>query len=207
MILQHIHLFLRATVVDHQHCVFQMLRMEKVENSTFFSVVDEISCEYRPNGMEDQIPEYNAKKQILKALRDSIIGSYGRFTGPYGDRPIIYADWTASGKCVQKVEDYLAQHVLPLYGNTHTSTSITGHQTSSFRHEARKIVGEAVNAIVTGRAALDVVIFTGNGTTAAVNKLLLSLGFNTPLPVGYDNSYRPIVFTSSYEHHSNLLTW
>ena len=76
--------------------------MEKVENSTFFGVVDEISCEYQPNGKEVQIPEYNAKKQILKALRDSIIGSYGRFTGPYGDRPIIYADWTASENVSRK---------------------------------------------------------------------------------------------------------
>ena len=154
-----------------------------------------------------KVPECSAKEQIVKALRDSIIGTYERFSGPYGDRPIIYADWTASGKCVSKVEDYLTQNVLPLYGNTHTTTSITGHQTTCFRHEARQIVAEAVNAKVTGRAAVDVVVFTGNGTTAAINKLVLSLGFNMPLPVGYDDSHRPIVFTSSYEHHSNLLTW
>ena len=154
-----------------------------------------------------KVPEISAKEECVKALRESIIGAYERFSGPYGDRPIIYADWTASGKCVSKVESYLAQNVLPLYGNTHTTTSITGHQTTCFRHESRQIVAEAVNAKVTGRAAVDVVIFTGNGTTAAINKLVLSLGFNTPLPPGYDDNDRPIVFTSSYEHHSNLLTW
>ena len=147
------------------------------------------------------------KGQIIRDLRESIIGTYEKFVSPYGDRPIIYADWTASGKCVKKVEDYIAENVIPLYGNTHTTTSITGHQTTCFRHEARQIVAEAVNAKITGRAAVDVVVFTGNGTTAAINKLILSLGLNTPLPAGFHESSRPIVFTSSYEHHSNLLPW
>lgn len=149
----------------------------------------------------------SSKGQIVRGLRESIIGTYEKFVSPYGDRPIVYADWTASGKCVRKVEDYIAENVIPLYGNTHTTTSITGHQTTCFRHEARQIVAEAVNAKITGRAAVDVVVFTGNGTTAAINKLILSLGFNTPLPAGYDESSRPVVFTSSYEHHSNLLPW
>jgi selenocysteine lyase/cysteine desulfurase len=96
---------------------------------------------------------------------------------------------------------------MPLYGNTHTTTSITGHQSTCFRHEARQIIAEAVNAKVTGRAAEDVVIFTGNGTTAAFSKLVASLGLNIPLPAGYDDSFRPVVFTSAYEHHSNLLCW
>lgn len=174
---------------------------------SFGGIDDDVEEELVSTTVANQILECNAKDQIVTALRDSIIGTYEKFSGPYGDRPIIYADWTASGKCVNKVEDYLAQNVLPLYGNTHTTTSITGHQTTCFRHEARQIVAEAVNAKVTGRAAVDVVVFTGNGTTAAINKLVFSLGFHMPLPAGYDDSHRPIVFTSSYEHHSNLLTW
>jgi hypothetical protein len=42
---------------------------------------------------------------------------------------------------------------------------------------------EAVNAKVTGRASVDVVLFTGNGTTGAVNKLVDSLGLQYPLPL------------------------
>jgi selenocysteine lyase/cysteine desulfurase len=106
----------------------------------------------------------SSKGQIIRGLRESIIGAYEKFVSPYGDRPIIYADWTASGKCVRKVEDYVTENVIPLYGNTHTTTSITGHQTTCFRHEARQIVAEAVNAKITGRAAVDVVVFTGNGS-------------------------------------------
>ena len=100
------------------------------------------------------------------------------------------------------------REVMPLYGNTHTTSSITGHQSTCFRHEARQIVAEAVNAKVTGRAAVDTVIFTGNGTTAALKKVVESLGFNNPLPTGYDEeTFRPVVFTSAFEHHSNLLPW
>ena len=61
--------------------------------------------------------------------------------------------------------------VLPLYGNTHTTTSVTSLQTTLFRHEARDIFRNATNA-----AEEDAVIFTGSGTTAAVHKLINGLG-------------------------------
>ena len=145
----------------------------------------------------------------IAALRAGIIGSTAVFRTPFaGQKPLVYADWTASGRAVDQIEEYIRNEVMPLYGNTHTTTSITGHQSSCFRHESRQIVAQAVNAKITGRAAEDVVIFTGNGTTSCVDKLVSSLGLNAPLPEGFDvNVYRPIIFTSSYEHHSNLLPW
>ena len=36
--------------------------------------------------------------------------------------------------------------VLPLYGNTHTTTSVTGLQSTCFRLEARQMVAQACNA-------------------------------------------------------------
>ena len=160
------------------------------------------------NQQQQQQSNSDDKSELLDGLRSSITGSCERFTGPFGDRPMVYVDWTASGKCVSKIEAYITDHVIPFYGNTHTTTSITGHQSTCFRHEARQIIAEAVNAKVTGRAAEDVVIFTGNGTTAAVNKLIVSLGLHIPIPTEYvDEINRPIVFTSSYEHHSNLISW
>jgi len=143
----------------------------------------------------------------LAAIRNDIVGGYNAFTTPYGQKPIVYADWTASGRPMDKVEKYLLKEVMPFYGNTHTAASITGHQSTCFRHEARQIVAESVNAKVTGKAAEDVVIFTGNGTTAAVNKLVDALGLNLPLPHSHDLAKKPVVFVSSYEHHSNLLPW
>ena len=63
--------------------------------------------------------------------------------------------------------------MLPFYGNTHTTTSVTSLQTTLFRHEARDIFRNATNA-----AEEDAVIFTGSGTTAAVHKLISAMSLN-----------------------------
>lgn len=97
--------------------------------------------------------------------------------------------------------------MLPFYGNTHTTTSITGHQSTCFRAEARQIVAECCNAKITGKAAEDTVLFTGQGTTSAVNKLIDLLGLKCPFTSGLPEAFIPVVFVSSYEHHSNLLPW
>jgi selenocysteine lyase/cysteine desulfurase len=140
------------------------------------------------------------------ALRGDVLGGLKSFSGPYGARPCVYADWTASGRALAQVERYIQDEVLPLYGNTHTTTSITGNQSTCFRHESRQIIAEATNAKISGKAALDVVIFVGNGTTNAVTKLMHSLDLHLPNP-GQADGDRPVVFTSCYEHHSNLLPW
>jgi selenocysteine lyase/cysteine desulfurase len=118
----------------------------------------------------------------VAALRMDIVGCYAKFMGPFGEKPVCYVDWTASGRALRSIDKYIERNVLPLYGNTHTTTSITGYQSSCYRHEARQLIAEAVNAKVTGRASVDVVLFTGNGTTAAVNKLVDSLSLQFPLP-------------------------
>ena len=75
----------------------------------------------------------------------------------------------------------LSPQFLPVYANTHTTTSHTGLQTSCFRLEARQIVAETVNARVTYKDVhSDVVIFTGAGTTAAINKVSGILGSFPP---------------------------
>jgi len=150
------------------------------------------------------------RTQQLRSLSSQVVGRHEIFSTPYGSKAVVYADWTASGRLLRGVEGYLVREVMPFYGNTHTATSITGHQTTCYRHEARQIVAQAVNAKVTGKAAEDVVLFVGNGTTAAVQKLVLSLGLHIPLGLhsgGEEEVARPVVFTSSYEHHSNLLAW
>ncbi len=47
----------------------------------------------------------------------------------------MYCDFTASGRALRFVEDYIQSEVLPLYGNTHTTTSATGLQSTLFRAE------------------------------------------------------------------------
>uniref|UniRef100_H3H5W5 Aminotransferase class V domain-containing protein n=1 Tax=Phytophthora ramorum TaxID=164328 RepID=H3H5W5_PHYRM len=140
-------------------------------------------------------------RQAVDLIARNVVGRQTLFESPFGARALCYADFTASSKPLQCVEDYLNREVMPLYGNTHTTTSVTGLQTTCFRHEARQIVAQAVNAKVTGRGAEDVVLFTGQGSSSAVAKLVQALGLQQV------TNYRPVVFVGPFEHHSNLLPW
>ena len=147
---------------------------------------------------------------LIETIRGSVIGDDEAVAGPFGVRRVTYADYTASGRSLTFVEDYLREAVLPLYANTHTESSGTGLQTTRFRAEARRIVREAV-----GATDDHVVIFVGSGSTAAVDRLVHVLGLR--LPAELDERYalsaripaaeRPVVFIGPYEHHSNELPW
>ncbi len=73
--------------------------------------------------------------------------------------PLVYCDFTASHRPLKSIESYLTEKCLPLYGNTHTNTSLTGSQSTAFCSEARQIVAEACGAKTTGKASQDVVLF------------------------------------------------
>ena len=147
---------------------------------------------------------------LVNLIRDSVIGDDEAVAGPFGIRRVTYADYTASGRALSFIEDYLRDAVLPLYANTHTESSGTGLQTSRFREEARRIIRDAV-----GGTADHAVIFCGSGMTAAINKLVDVLGLR--IPNDLDDRYalrshipldeRPLVFIGPYEHHSNELPW
>jgi hypothetical protein len=77
----------------------------------------------------------------------------------YYQVPLVYCDQTASNRPLRSIESYLERVCLPIYGNTHTNTSVTGSQTTAFIAEARQLVAETCNAKITGKASLDVVLF------------------------------------------------
>ncbi len=149
-------------------------------------------------------------ERLIETIRASIIGDDHALDGPYGTRRMTYADYTASGRSLSFLEDFLREQVMPLYANTHTETSGTGRQTTAFREEARAIIHRAVNA-----GPDDVVIFTGSGATGAINKLIDVM--NLRIPNDLDERYhfreqipaaeRPVVFIGPFEHHSNELPW
>ncbi len=148
--------------------------------------------------------------RLIETIRSEIIGDDQALDGPYGPRRVTYADYTASGRSLGFIEDYVRSQVMPLYANTHTETSGTGLQTTRFREEARAIIKAAV-----GAGPDDVVIFTGSGATGAINLLIDVL--NLRIPNDLDDRYdlrgkipraeRPVVFIGPYEHHSNELPW
>jgi len=148
---------------------------------------------------------------LIETIRAAVIGEDEAVMGPFGLRRVTYADYTASGRSLTFVEDYIRDAVLPLYGNTHTESSGTGLQTTRFREDARAIIRDAVGGTHDEHA----VIFCGSGSTAAINKLVDIL--NIRLPADLDDRYdlreripvgeRPVVFIGPYEHHSNELPW
>lgn len=123
------------------------------------------------------------------------------------ETPLVYCDQTASNRALKSIEAYISDVCLPLYGNTHTNTSVTGSQSTAFVAEARQIVAEGTNSKVTGKASLDVVLFTGSGATSAVELLIDCMGLKSAARDCPSPDCRPIVFVGPYEHHSNLIPW
>ena len=138
--------------------------------------------------------------------RNGIIGIEQEFETPYGKHNLVYADWIASGRLYQPIEDILLNKFYPFVGNTHSESSETGSVMTNAYKKARKIIKKHVNA-----GQNDVVIFAGFGMTAAINKFQRLLGLKVPEQLdqftSIPDNQKPVVFITHMEHHSNHTSW
>jgi len=155
-------------------------------------------------------------EKYFAPFRKNIAGYQQTFQSPFGQKRIIYADWTATGRAYWPIEKYIQHELLPFLANTHTQTTVTGTLMSTAYEESKYVVKAHVNA-----SNDDVLIFCGSGMTSAVNKLQRILGLRIPermldylqkdaldsegLPL--NEQLRPVVFVTHMEHHSNHLSW
>lgn len=139
-------------------------------------------------------------------FRANIIGHGRTLSTPFGERPILYADWTASGRLYGPIERELSDEIGPYVANTHSESSATGALMTRAYHLAHCILKQHVNA-----GEHDVIITAGPGMTTVVNKLQRMLGLRLAEQLRpfarIPDAQRPVVFVTHMEHHSNQTTW
>ncbi len=168
-------------------------------------------------------------KPILtfEEVRNAIIGKNFVFQTPYGKRLLTYADYTASGRSLKFIEQFLIK-IQREYANTHTEDDITGRHMTKILHQAEVIIKKAFNAEKNCR-----IIATGTGATGAISKFQEIIGLRLPPATKelvqtlldksvkdnvFDqnlcnnlkkeiNRLKPVVFIGPYEHHSNDIMW
>ncbi len=146
-------------------------------------------------------------EQYFEKFKNKTTGSSQSFESPYGVQKIIYADWIASGRLYQPIEDKISNTFGPFVANTHTETSETGTIMTHAYHEAKQIIRRHVNASKT-----DIVLNVGFGMTGVINKFQRILGLKScnglqELDCPRRKTERPVIFITHMEHHSNHTSW
>jgi selenocysteine lyase/cysteine desulfurase len=145
-------------------------------------------------------------EKYFEFFRKNIVGIDLKFQSPFGNKKIIYTDWTASGRLYKPIEDKILNEFGPYVANTHTETTESGTAMTLAYHKAKKIIKEHVNCNKD-----DVLIVSGTGMTGVVNKFQRILGLKVPENIKqYANlppEIKPVVFISHMEHHSNQTSW
>ena len=142
----------------------------------------------------------------FEQFRKNIIGIDQSFMSPYGEKKLVYADWTASGRLYRPIEEKITNEFGPYVANTHTETTFSGTAMTMAYHKSRQIIKNHVNA-----DANDVLITDGTGMTGVVNKFQRILGLRIPENfkefTKIPENLKPVVFISHMEHHSNQTSW
>jgi selenocysteine lyase/cysteine desulfurase len=176
-------------------------------------------CARRPDNCINMIEKPTL---TFEYLRRQVVGADAPVTTPFGERLMVYADYTASGRCLTLIERYL-QNLQRIYANSHTEDDISGRSMTHLLEEAEAAIKRSVNAGPAGR-----IVPVGSGATGAIDKFQQIIGVMLP-PATRQNlchlldralgetrrqefevflaAQQPVVFVGPYEHHSNEVSW
>jgi len=106
---------------------------------------------------------------------------------------ITYADYIASGLPCPHIENYIQNKIYPIYSNTH-SNAHNGIFMKNIINQTKQYLRSELNISNDYQ-----ILFTGNGTTGAINHLINC--------IDYTRYSRVVIYLSLYEHYSNHLPW
>ena len=139
-------------------------------------------------------------------FRKDTIGIDTEIKTPFGTKPLVYADWIASGRLYAPIEEIMRERIGPMVGNTHSETSYTGKLMTGLYETAKRQIKKHVNA-----SQEDVIITSDTGMTGVLCKFQRILGLKVPEKLKKSftipKNERPVVFLTHMEHHSNQTTW
>ena len=80
-------------------------------------------------------------KYSIKNVRKDVIGNNVLFNTPFGERHLLYADYTVSGRGVRSIENKII-NILQSYANTHTEDAYSGKYLTNLLHKAKELAVE-----------------------------------------------------------------
>jgi selenocysteine lyase/cysteine desulfurase len=167
----------------------------------------------------DKLHRRRMMEAHFNSFRKNIVGIDAEIETPFGMKPLVYADWIASGRLYRPIENRILNEIGPLVANTHSESSTTGRLMTEAYHWSHEYIKKAV-----GANEQDAIITAGSGMTTVINKLQRILGLKVPEPLhnlffqnglpkkrirgdGGKQAQRPVVFITHMEHHSNHTSW
>jgi len=159
------------------------------------------------SNLTDTVLVEESLESYFRQFRRGIIGLNQEIQTPlHSSISMLYADWTATGRCYAPIENRLMSEFMPFIANTHTEANASSSFTSEAYASARAKIKQHVNA-----SRDDVLISYGSGMTDVVNKLQRILGLRAPeqfaSKIRSSQKERPVVFVTHMEHHSNQTSW
>ena len=158
------------------------------------------------------IPEKTQK--LFDDLYNDMIGNNIQFESPIKNEKeekmkkfLIYTDFTASGKGLRKIEDFIYKQVLPTYANVHSTVGHCAEITTHYMHESKNNLRNYTNS-----QGFYSIINHGQGATGGVHKLieLLSIkkyyAFFNNLRIAYEaNKNMKKIGSNIFEDNNELI--